>query len=161
MAPRGAQISRTRSASTLVATKCTLGLAARAPPAHQPAGESLCDARGRVRLRAKLGCAPQAAANSRSAPWSAHTRPGDGPVRDELWGRTVPDDYLHDKKQNHKPLHGVQRHLDSSELASHAYGIEADPRRLAEVDANMEIGAMENSWGTKVRPLCLGEHGGR
>ena len=103
------------------------------------------------------------AATSRNAPFSTHTRPGDGPVRDELWGRTEPDDWLHDKKQNHKPLKGVQGSLDQGENTGHEWDVRPDvggrngPNRASALQAEV----FENRWGVKAGQHTMLSHHGR
>ncbi len=103
------------------------------------------------------------AATSRTAPFSTHTRPGDGPVRNELWGRTEPDDWLHDKKQNHKPLKGFQSSLDQGENTGHEWDVRPDvgghnqPNRSSALEAEV----FENRWGVKAGQHTMLSHHGR
>jgi WD40 repeat protein len=102
-------------------------------------------------------------ATSRTAPFATHTRPGDGPVRDELWGRTEPDDWLHDKKQNHKPLKGFQSNLDQGENTGHEWDVRPDvgdrnaPNRAAVLEAEV----FENRWGVKAGAQTMLSHHGK
>ena len=106
------------------------------------------------------GAVTNGAIGSRAAPWAANSRPGDGPVEDRYWGRTEPVDYLHDTRQHHKPLHGIQRGLDGGEVAAHASDVQPDPRRVQFLDANMEVPALENRWGTKAGAYSTISHHG-
>lgn len=98
---------------------------------------------------------------SRSAPWSAHTRPGDGPARDELWGGAEPKDSLHDHRQEHKPLHGTQRGLDGGERTAHEWDIVPDPRRESAAKSVLEVPTFTNRWGTtRGSYTTIAHHGG-
>lgn len=96
-----------------------------------------------------------------AAPYSAYTRPGDGPARDELWGKTEPDDWLHDKNQNHKPSHGVQRGLNVGEMTSHEWDVVPDKRSQATTAANMTVPEFGNHWGAKSGAYTTIAHHGR
>ena len=107
--------------------------------------------------------APKGAATSRTAPFATHTRPGDGPVRNELWGKTEPDDWVRDKKQNHKPLHGFQSNLDQGENTGHEWDVRPDvgghngPNRAS----NLEAAEFGNRWGVRAGAQTMLSHHGK
>ena len=84
-------------------------------------------------------------------------------MRDELWGRTEPDDYLRDKKQEHRPLRSIITNLDQGEQTGHEWDVrpDAEGRNAPQQPSNVEATVFENRWGVKAGAQTMLSHHGK